>query len=188
MRWLKRLRFFLPSIIAVAILIPATYAVGNYYAHKDDVVGTTQATQPVPAKAPEEQLAPVDRAKVVQLHNDYRATKGLPPLVGNALLDQSAQMKADDMVAKNYWGHIAPDGTQPWYFFKSVGYNYVRAGENLAFGFRDDAALVKGWITSPEHEVNMVGNYQEIGIGIAISSNFTQTGHRQVVVIHFGTR
>jgi uncharacterized protein YkwD len=43
-------------------------------------------------------------------------------------------------------------------------------GENLAFmkGYPDPVSVaVKGWINSPGHQKNMVGDYNLTGIGIA---------------------
>ena len=45
-----------------------------------------------------------------------------------------------------------------------------KMGENLAFmkGYPDPVSVaVKGWINSPGHQKNMVGDYNLTGIGIA---------------------
>ena len=31
--------------------------------------------------------------------------------------------KGQDMIAKDYWAHIAPDGTEPWKFLKTLAIN-----------------------------------------------------------------
>lgn len=73
--------------------------------------------------------------KVFDQTNQERANLSLEPLVYNSLLSQSAAKKAEDMFTNNYWAHTSPSGKTPWDFFKSVGYQYSVAGENLARDF-----------------------------------------------------
>ena len=77
--------------------------------------------------------------------NQARVSAGVAPLLLNDHLNQAAYMKAQDMFAKQYWDHIAPDGTQPWKWFGDAGYNYDEAGENLAKGFTATDAVVTAW-------------------------------------------
>lgn len=105
--------------------------------------------------------------KVISQTNAQRQKLGLAPLKYNATLSQSAVAKAQDMFANNYWAHNSPQGKSPWDFFKSVGYKYSVAGENLAKDFYDTDGLIKAWMNSPTHRDNIVNSkYQEIGIGV----------------------
>lgn len=129
--------------------------------------------------------APVDRLpSAVVAINDFRASRHLPPVALDSQLDQSAQLKANDMVSKNYWSHIAPNGTTPWYFFKEAGYKYSEAGENLAKCFETGQAVVQAWIDSPEHRAVLMDGYTDIGIGVAHNTH----DNCDYVVAHFGTR
>ncbi len=99
--------------------------------------------------------------------NLQRESNGLAPLTLNPELTHAAQMKADDMFAKDYWAHVSPDGTTPWVFIKDSGYDYLYAGENLARGFDSSSAVVTAWMNSPEHRANMLSpNYTDIGFAI----------------------
>ncbi len=49
--------------------------------------------------------------------NTERSSNGLPALSINDKLNQAAQAKANDMVARDYWSHNTPDGQEPWVFF-----------------------------------------------------------------------
>jgi uncharacterized protein YkwD len=124
--------------------------------------------------------------KVFDQTNQQRTTLGLKPLTYNSLLSQSATKKAEDMFANNYWAHNSPKGTTPWDFFKSVGYQYSVAGENLARDFYDTDSLMKAWMNSPTHKANIVNSkYQEIGVGVV---NGTLGGIKTTLVVqHFGT-
>lgn len=99
--------------------------------------------------------------------NQEREKKQLAPLVLNDALSQAAALKAEYMLANNFWAHNGPDGTTPWYFFKEVGYNYTYAGENLARGFTDSSDVMTAWMNSPTHRENILSsNYEEIGFAV----------------------
>ncbi|MCX7881120.1 MAG: CAP domain-containing protein [Patescibacteria group bacterium] len=105
--------------------------------------------------------------KLYQLTNQKRQENGLPPLQYNDKLSQAAYKKAQDMFAKNYWAHFAPDGTSPWSFILSVGYQYEYAGENLAKNFMFSNGVVDAWMNSPTHRENILRReYSEIGFAV----------------------
>lgn len=105
----------------------------------------------------------------------------------NQELNAAAQSKANDMVAKNYWSHNAPDGRTPWAFITKAGYDYQAAGENLAYGFTNAEAAVTGWMNSPEHRANLLNNsYQDVGFGIATAKDFRGDGPVTVIVALYG--
>ncbi len=113
-------------------------------------------------------LAAVVPAEIIALTNTERANNNVGALQDNALLDQAAQAKADDMAAKGYFAHIGPDGKTPWQWISGAGYQYQYAGENLAVRFIDSADVVNAWMASPSHRANMIKPvYTEIGVGVA---------------------
>lgn len=105
--------------------------------------------------------------EVVNLTNQKRSEAGLSTLSLNQTLSGAAYTKGQDMIAKDYWAHVAPDGTQPWKFFNQFGYKYKYAGENLARDFSNANDAVNAWMNSPTHRENILNpKYKEIGIGI----------------------
>lgn len=111
--------------------------------------------------------ANIPPSEVIRLTNEKRVQAGLSPLKENASLSQAAQTKAADMIAKDYWAHVAPDGTQPWKFFTDSGYKYRFAGENLARDFSAPNAAVEAWMASPSHKENLLSpKYKEIGVAV----------------------
>jgi hypothetical protein len=109
----------------------------------------------------------ISPSEVVRLTNEKRAAAGLSALSLNQELSAAAYTKGQDMIARDYWAHIAPDGTEPWKFFKDFGYKYRYAGENLARDFSDASSAVNAWMNSPTHKENMLNpKYKEIGIGV----------------------
>lgn len=119
--------------------------------------------------------------------NSQRAANGKAALSINSKLNSAAQAKANDMVARDYWSHNTPDGQAPWVFFDAAGYVYLKAGENLAYGFSTSNATIVGWMNSPSHKANLLdSNYTEVGFGFANSPNFVGTGNETIVVAHYG--
>ena len=124
--------------------------------------------------------------KVLQQTNQQRQNNNLPPLLFNSALSQSAHLKAEDMFANDYWAHASPQGSSPWDFIKTTGYQYSVAGENLAKDFYDTPAMVKAWMHSPTHRDNIVHlKYKETGIAVI---NGVLAGVKTTLVVqHFGT-
>ena len=65
--------------------------------------------------------ANIPPSEIIRLTNAQRQASGLSPLSENSALDSAALAKGNDMLAKGYWAHFAPDGTSPWSFFLSFG-------------------------------------------------------------------
>lgn len=112
--------------------------------------------------------AAVSAAKVVSLTNEKRADQGLGRLERNALLDQAALMKAQDMAAKGYYAHVSPDGTTPMHWVEKAGYKYLIIGENLVVNRTDAEQVVDAFMGSPGHRANILRkDFTEIGVGVA---------------------
>lgn len=129
----------------------------------------------------------ISPSEVIRLTNEQRKAQGFAPLSENSILDSAALAKGNDMLAKGYWAHFAPDGTAPWSFFSKFGYSYRYAGENLARDFTSADATVNGWMNSPTHKQNILNpNYKEIGIGVVEGKlNGVET---TIVVQFFGAK
>lgn len=105
--------------------------------------------------------------KLFELTNKQRAQNGLSALTYNEELSVASQKKAEDMFAKDYWAHFAPDGTSPWDFMRAVGYRYEYAGENLAKNFMISQAVVDAWMNSQSHRENILRKeYTEVGYAV----------------------
>jgi len=105
--------------------------------------------------------------------NAYRASLGLPPLELDPLLGDISREHSDGMAAGVVaFGH---DG------FEARAEEIAEAGayavgENVAFngGFDDPVTIaVEGWIDSPPHHENIVGDFTHSGVGIAFADDDT---------------
>lgn len=127
--------------------------------------------------------ANISPQEVIRLTNQQRAANGLNALAENSTLDSAALAKGNDMLAKGYWAHFAPDGTSPWSFFLRFGYRYQYAGENLARDFQDAGSAVNAWMNSPSHRENILNpNYRDIGIGV-VEGNLA--GVNTTIIVQF---
>jgi len=100
----------------------------------------------------------------LSLVNEYRSNAGLPRLEWSDKLAQAAQDKAEDMKSDKYFEHQAPDGRVAWDFIIEEGYDYSKAGENLAIDFKNVHDATDAWELSPSHLRNIASpDYTEFG-------------------------
>ncbi len=112
--------------------------------------------------------------QIVGLVNADRSSHGLAPLSLNSTLNLAALAKADDMIENHYFAHTSPEGVNPWFWFKTLGYNYSYAGENLAIGYKDASTLENSWMHSPSHRANILSPYySDMGLAVIKSDNST---------------
>lgn len=128
----------------------------------------------------------IDPDTVIELTNKERLSAGITILKENLELDQAALAKATDMFEHNYWAHVSPTGTEPWYFVTEAGYKYQHAGENLARDFSNPNDVVKAWMASPTHRKNLLDEkYKDIGI--AVLDGYINGVETTLVVQMFGS-
>ena len=105
---------------------------------------------------------------IAETNRQRRVVAGLAALTENSILNKGAEQKLQDLFAKQYFEHISPSGIGPAELAKSVGYEYIVIGENLALGnFEGNQALVDAWMASPGHRANILNTrYREIGVAV----------------------
>jgi len=125
--------------------------------------------------------------ELLNLTNYERAQNGLAPVSLAQQLTTAAHNKAKHMFLHNYWAHFAPDGTSPWDFIKSAGYEYSYAGENLAKGFTTSTVAMEAWMKSPTHRANILApQYRDVGFSVVEGK--LQGEDTILIVQEFGTR
>ncbi|MFJ8794442.1 CAP domain-containing protein [Streptomyces sp. NPDC102462] len=106
------------------------------------------------------------RADVVELTNRERGRARLAPLAVDGWLTAAAQAHSADMVARDFYSHTSPEGTQPWDRAAAAGSRRRTIGENIACGQRSAAEVVEGWMNSPGHRANILKpDFTHIGVG-----------------------
>jgi uncharacterized protein YkwD len=139
-------------------------AIGRHYKETP----ATPTPTPVPTTTPSATTAMTIeemKAEVVRLVNEERVKAGVPELQVSDDLMTSAQLKAEDMVENDYYGHTSPVyGTAPAMIKK---YANAAGTENIAYGQGTPARAIKWWMNSPGHKAAMLNTkYTHIGVGI----------------------
>jgi uncharacterized protein YkwD len=115
------------------------------------------------------------RAATLCLVNKVRLQHGEPPLRDSAVLDVVAQQHSASMVAGDYFSHASPSGEAFDVRIMAAGYvspaRSYELGENIecaTLTLATPAAMVAGWMSSPEHRANILdGSFKDSGIGVA---------------------
>jgi uncharacterized protein YkwD len=125
--------------------------------------------------------------KIILFTNIEREKEGLEKLKENKKLDFSAEKKLQDMLDNQYFEHISPTGIGVTDLSKTVNYEYILIGENLAMGnFKNEEELVSAWMKSKGHKENILNkNYTEIGV--SIRKGKFDGKDTWMAVQHFGT-
>jgi type VII secretion protein EccB len=108
---------------------------------------------------------------VLALVNQERSKAGCAPVSLDARLGAAAAAHSQDMVDRNYYDHITPDGVDPGHRMSAAGYKWSAQGENIAFGYNDAAAVMVGWMDSAQHRGNILNcNFRDMGVGLAYNA------------------
>jgi len=123
--------------------------------------------------------------------NFARERAGLASLARAEQLDGSARSKSADVLRCNHFSHFAC-GREFTYWMEASGYLAVqcwRAGENLAWGAGEEGSvrsIFRAWMRSPGHRQNILGEFDQIGIGLQVGDLGGRNGIR-VWTQHFGS-
>jgi uncharacterized protein YkwD len=105
--------------------------------------------------------AAIERATIC-LINHQRTERGLPRLRRSRLLIRSAQHWTNTMVRDRAFSHGSDFSAR----ITAVGFNWSRAGENIADGYRTASGAVTAWMRSLGHCQNILTPvFREVGAG-----------------------
>jgi uncharacterized protein YkwD len=100
--------------------------------------------------------------------NYVRAESGVGAVIYDSRLEQAAQAHANDMLAKGYLEHEAPDGSTPGDRITATGYIWQTYGENIAQGYDSERDVLVGWTHSPDHHANDIHpGFEDFGLAQA---------------------
>ena len=95
-------------------------------------------------------------AQAARLINAYRARNGLGPVRVNEKLTRAAIAHAREISSTEVISHYGANGDDPARRVRLAGYRFVSIGENISAGRPKLSEVIKAWIASPTHEVNLV--------------------------------
>jgi len=96
----------------------------------------------------------------------------------NADAAEAATTQATYLQQNNLFSHTGANGSSVGDRLTAAGYVWSTVGENIAAGYPDMASVVKGWLDSPGHCVNMMNpNFVDVGLALVpgTSSNSYRT-------------
>ncbi len=119
---------------------------------------------------------------VIRAVNEIRAERGLGELVEMPELSAVARQHSEDMVLRDFVGHVNPDGLGAPERVDLAGIRFVKVAENVQMsrGSKDPVAYaVEQWMTSKGHRRTMLDReFVRTGVGVAIGTQgeffFTQ--------------
>ncbi|MEA5532703.1 CAP domain-containing protein [Crocosphaera sp. XPORK-15E] len=167
---------YLPSIILVVSMV-AYYGKEHLYFNNGAGGVGWQIGQPfanLGNSFPTRSLSQL-QSFALELVNRDRRLNGLPPLQEKPLINQVAQSHAEDMLNRNYYDHITPEGKTPTDRFNDRGgqggigenimYQESYPGTVLNYGLLEK--FQKSWMYSDGHRDNLLNpDYQYFGFGI----------------------
>lgn len=115
--------------------------------------------------------------------NAFRVKNNLNPLKIEPKLVESAKRHSEDMAKNNYFSHDSLDGRNLRDRIFEVSYSFRNVGENIAQGYDNGFRAFEGLINSKGHRDNILGNYNEVGTYMAIS-----TAKEKYYTQNFGTK
>jgi len=144
-----------------------------------DISRSTEAFLPRPDLADFEHHPALEELILEATHAERRR-ENLPPLAFEATLAAIGREHSGDMLARDFFDHVDPDGRGPG---ERVAYGHRRligiSGENIWFGEgyslgsdEEVQALAEramtGWMNSPGHRANILrAEFTHLGVGVA---------------------
>jgi uncharacterized protein YkwD len=104
------------------------------------------------------------------LVNRARKQRGLGPLAASAALGRSSGRKSGDILSCDEFSHEAC-GREFTYWIERTGYGGCGWAENIAWGsgrFGTPRSIFSAWMRSSGHRRNILGRFDEIGIGLRV--------------------
>lgn len=104
------------------------------------------------------------------LVNNARKSRGRAPFKAVGPLNRAADRKSADILRCDEFSHEAC-GRDFTYWIERSGYKACRAAENIAYGtggLATPRAIFQAWMRSAGHRRNILGPYEDTGIGLRI--------------------
>jgi uncharacterized protein YkwD len=147
-------------------------------------------TRSAASAAPEPNM----RSALRCLVNVERADHGLPALRSNARLNVAADRHSTDMVARQYFAHVSPEGASVTDRVRQTGYlggsHDWALGEDIGWGTGSastPASIFRAFMNSPPHRrVILDRDFRQIGVGVASGVPVAGQGAGATFVLDFG--
>jgi len=157
----KIISIFIAFALGIFIML---FGSGFSYADSVLVNDSLSKCSTVKELSAEEKAASDFKSEVVRLVNIEREKALVPKVV--VLNDLAAPSDIRALETKLKFSHTRPDGSRWSTVFKTYSLDYMKAGENLAYGYKKPKEVVKTWMSSKSHRENILNpEFEYIGVG-----------------------
>lgn len=140
--------------------------VGDVHTTPQDVIDLCMSEQDV------EMLAAVNTARAESRNCGDSFRVAVDKLSWSCQLQEAAIKHSEDMSGHNFFSHTGSDGSSAAGRATRAGYDWSYVGENIAGGQRSVEEVMRGWLASPGHCLNIMSpNYTELGFGYSTNAN-----------------
>lgn len=116
-------------------------------------------------------------AKVLRLINDERHKVGLRAIRGDGRIRTLAEARSQDMVDRDYFDHLDPDGKWPWDHLNDAHIGWYYSGEIIAWNMSSPVSesaetAVDQWMHSAGHKAQILSTqHNYAGVGVAVDGS-----------------
>ncbi len=156
------------AILLGAVCLGICLVTGQFVGSSKDTPTAAVASTNSSAQQP---LTPPTEQSILTAVNAERAKVGVAPLQLHPSVSKAAQLKADDMIARNYRHHELPEDKNTIATSEMLSYISLCSVYSENFVYNDYAISSKGamswWLNSPSHKAAMLDpKYTYTGIGV----------------------
>ena len=153
-------------LLLVALAPPAQAAEPGNTVFMPVILGSPAGPTGQPALTEDPLELTAEESELINLINAERAGHGLGPVRPSSVLMQVARAHSQDMIDRDFFDHVNPDGWGPRDRLDNAGYNWMTYGENIGGGYSSAELMSNGWMNSSGHRANMLNTeFTEIGVG-----------------------
>jgi uncharacterized protein YkwD len=103
--------------------------------------------------------------EIFSLINGVRIANNLKELKYNQTLSVASENHCKDIMQYGYWAHSREDKKFSD-FVTDLDIKFEELAENLATDYYTTVGTVEGWMKSEEHKKIILGNFEEVGVGV----------------------
>ena len=157
------------------LLVAATLAIGFTTADALSGIGqaATASKRAVRVDPPDAGSNTSDVKAIVGLINTARSRAGLAPVAWQDQVAAAAMAHSIDQATMNRMTHTGSDGSDAGVRLRRAGFVWHAWGENVAAGYTSVPAVFDGWMASPGHKAQILGDYAYVGLGVSASATGT---------------
>lgn len=162
-------------------LIDENYVTFFYDLHENNTITAIQIVEKSVEKnhltsfgKPSDELKKGFEFQLFDLTNAARAIRGLPILIYDEAVSETARKHSEDMAIHNYFSHENLEGKSPFDRMEEDGLPFSYAGENLAYGQTSSIFAHEGLMNSTGHRKNILStDFHQLGVGAAFNEEST---------------